>query len=75
MTGVVVGPDEPYGDQGAEGATTGHWNYLGKILAQQVITISADELRAIPHDVVVGNQVLSHPGHDNDPSKWPDRRY
>ncbi|ALO68212.1 hypothetical protein NHF46_00135 [Arthrobacter alpinus] len=59
---VVVGPDEPYGDQTATGAVTAYWNYIQNILAQNGVEISPAVLPAIPHDVVLGQSIIERLG-------------
>jgi hypothetical protein len=52
-TGFVVGPDEPYGDRTQADMETGHWNTLAATLAAEGVDATADELRGLPHEVVL----------------------
>ncbi|WP_104112055.1 hypothetical protein [Arthrobacter sp. N199823] len=66
---VVVGPDEPYGDQTATGAVTAYWNYIQNILAQHGLETSPAELPAIPHDVVLSQSIIEHLGSKHSASE------
>lgn len=56
-TRAVVGPDEPYGGETQEDAANNHWSYIRQILAAQGIETSAAELRQLPHDVVLSEEL------------------
>jgi len=59
---VVVGPDEPFeGRTQAEMEAT-HWERLAGVLQQEGIEIRAADLRALPHDVELGDRVLARLG-------------
>jgi len=55
----VVGPDEPPQGRSREYMATGHWAYLQRIAEQQGVFIDADELRQLPHDVVLSRELLA----------------
>ena len=38
---------------------TSHWAYLQRIAEQQGVFIDADELRQLPHDVVLSRELLA----------------
>lgn len=51
---TVVGPDEPYDDHTPEDMARDHWESLARDAVAQGADITADQLRALPHDVVLG---------------------
>jgi hypothetical protein len=55
----VVGPDEPFDGRSQEDMERGHWTYLTEILRQQGVAVDADELKGLPHDVVLSERVLA----------------
>lgn len=59
---VVVGPDEPYGEESVEDAALGHWTYIQEILARQGIGIGVSELRKLRHDVVLSERLRDRLG-------------
>lgn len=65
---VVVGPDEPYGEESVEEAITGHWAFIQEILTQQGIEVRVSELREMVHDVVLSNGLQDRLGNGNNPS-------
>jgi hypothetical protein len=60
----VVGPDEPFDGRSQEDMEGDHWAYLAGILRQQGVAADADELKGLPHDVVLSKRVLALLGHD-----------
>ena len=56
---TVVGPDEPYDGYTREEIEAGHWAHLSDVLRQQGITADADELKQLPHDVVLSERLLA----------------
>jgi hypothetical protein len=54
---VVVGPDEPVDGASYEAAEDGHWAYLSDLLAQQGVVAEAQDLRRLPHDVVLSERL------------------
>ena len=60
----VVGPDEPFDGRSQEDMERDHWAYLAGILRQQGVAADADELKGLPHDVVLSERVLTLLGHD-----------
>jgi len=65
MTRVVVGPDEPVGDQSVEDAVNSQWEFIREILARHGVKTEAVELRNLRHDVVVSKRLLDLIGGDN----------
>lgn len=65
---VVVGPDEPYGEQSVEVATTGHWAFIQEILAVQGIEVEVSELRKMRHDVVLSKRLQDRLDKGSNPS-------
>lgn len=59
---TVVGPDEPSGDLSAQEVATGHWTHLQQVARRHGATVDADELRRLPHEVVLGPDVLARIG-------------
>jgi hypothetical protein len=62
----VVGPDEPFDGRSQEDTERDHWTYLAEILRQQGVAVDADELKALPHDVVLSERVLALLGRGPD---------
>ena len=58
----VVGPDEPPAGRTKEEEASLHWAYLQRIAQQSGVTISADELRHLPHHVVLSDRLLARIG-------------
>ena len=58
-TRFVVGPDEPFGGRSLEDMEEDHWAYLAGILRQQGVPADADELKGLPHDVVLSERLLA----------------
>lgn len=54
---VVVGPDEPYGEQSVEDAIAGHWAFIQALLARRGIEAGVSELRTMRHDVVLSKRL------------------
>jgi hypothetical protein len=60
----VVGPDEPFGGRSQEDMERDHWAYLAGILRRQGVAADADELKSLPHDIVLSERVLALLGRD-----------
>jgi hypothetical protein len=58
-TRQVVGPDEPFDGRSQEDMEVDHWAYLAGILRQQGVAAGADELKGLPHDVVLSERLLA----------------
>jgi hypothetical protein len=56
---TVVGPDEPPKGRSREEEADLHWSYLERIAQKQGVAVDADELRQLPHDVVLSRQLLA----------------
>jgi hypothetical protein len=56
---TVVGPDEPPRGRSHEEEAALHWSYLQRIAQTQGVDVHADELRQLPHDVVLSEQLLA----------------
>jgi hypothetical protein len=61
---VVVGPDEPSGDESQEDMAVLHWTALQAIAQRQGVATHAAELRQLPHDVVLSPRLLARIGAD-----------
>jgi hypothetical protein len=62
---TVVGPDEPPKGRSREEEADLHWNYLARIAQKQGVPVDADDLRQLPHDVVLSRQLLATIGAGN----------
>jgi len=58
-TRFVVGPDEPFGGRSQEDMERDHWAYLAGIVREQGVAADADELKSLPHDVVLSERLLA----------------
>jgi hypothetical protein len=56
---AVVGPDEPFGERSQEDMEADHWAYLAGVLRQQGIIVDPEELKQLPHDVVLSQRLLA----------------
>lgn len=54
---TVVGPDEPVGGASQEDAARMYWAFLAARLQALGVAAAADELRALPHVVVLGDRL------------------
>jgi hypothetical protein len=54
---TCVGPDEPVGQQTWEQVEAGHWKFIAERLLTAGVTISADELSRLEHDVVLDERL------------------
>lgn len=59
---VVVGPDEPPDGYSQEEMDASHWAYLAGVLRQQGVVVGAEELKRLPHDVVLSERLLARIG-------------
>ena len=59
MTRQVVGPDEPFDGRSQEDMEEDHWAHLAGILRQQGVAADAEELKGLPHDVVLSERLLA----------------
>ena len=59
---VVVGPDEAYGGRSQSEMDAGHWTTLAETLAAHGVDASADDLRRLPHDVVLSERLRARLG-------------
>lgn len=48
---VVVGPDKPFDDYSHEDMEIDHWNELQRTASRHGVSVSAFELKRLPHDV------------------------
>lgn len=60
---MVVGPDEPFGKCAQKDMEAHHWASLAAVLRRQGVDADALELRRLPHDVVLSEQLLARIGH------------
>jgi hypothetical protein len=56
---TVVGPDEPVDGETEELTTRMHWAFLAGVLEASGLAVSADDLRALPHAVVLSERLLA----------------
>jgi hypothetical protein len=68
----VVGPDEPFDGHAQEDMERDHWTYLAGILRQEGVAVDADELKGLPHDVVLSERLLVLPGRRLEAPGRPD---
>jgi hypothetical protein len=54
---VVVGPDEAYGGRSQSEMDAGHWSTLAETLAAHGVEATAEDLRRLPHDVVLSERL------------------
>jgi hypothetical protein len=55
---TVVGPDEPFAGSTREELEAGHWDHLSDVLRRQGVVADAEELKQLPHDVVLSERLL-----------------
>jgi hypothetical protein len=60
---MVVGPDEPLRGRSQDEIETDHWNALTEILHAHGAVVDADELRRLPHDVVLSERLRARLPH------------
>jgi hypothetical protein len=59
---AVVGPDEPFGDCTRADMERDHWHWLAYTLGSEGVAVDADELRRLPHDVVLSERLRARLG-------------
>jgi hypothetical protein len=59
---VVVGPDEPPEGYSQADAEADHWARLADVLRQQGVVVDAEDLKRLPHDVVLSERLLARVG-------------
>jgi hypothetical protein len=59
---MVVGPDEPFDGHSREDMEAEHWACLAAILRRHGVEADALELGRLPHEVVLGEQLLARVG-------------
>ena len=59
---TVVGPDEPFGDHTQADMERDHWAHLAGVLRDQGVAVDGDELRGLPHEVVLDRRLLARLG-------------
>lgn len=62
---MVVGPDEPFDGHSQKDMEADHWASLAAVLRRQGVEADALELGRLPHDVVLGEQLLARIGHQS----------
>jgi len=60
----VVGPDEPFDGRSQEDMEADHWASLAELLRQQGVVVDAQELKWLPHEVVLTERLLARLGRD-----------
>ncbi|MHA6621019.1 hypothetical protein [Pseudonocardia sp. DLS-67] len=61
---MVVGPDEPPEGGTWEESQASHWTYLARRLQGHGVSVDPEELRRLPHDVVLGDRLLARMARD-----------
>ncbi len=61
---MVVGPDEPPTGLSYEQMETDHWDRLAEVLRRSELVVDALELKRLPHDVLLTEQLLARLGHE-----------
>jgi hypothetical protein len=56
---VVVGPDEPWGDETYESVESEHWAWMAEILGKSDVVATGDELKSLPHDVELSDSIMA----------------
>lgn len=59
---MVVGPDEPFGSRSQKDMEADHWASLAAVLRRQGVDVDVLALGRLPHDVVLGQQLLERIG-------------
>jgi hypothetical protein len=59
---IVVGPDEPPDGYSQEEMDASHWAYVADVLRQQGVAVDAEDLKRLPHDVVLSERLLARIG-------------
>jgi hypothetical protein len=59
---AVVGPDEAYGGRSQSEMDAGHWTTLAETLRAQGVDATGDDLRRLPHDVVLSERLRARLG-------------
>jgi hypothetical protein len=59
---VVVGPDEPPDGHSQEEMHASHWAYVADVLRQSGVVVDAEDLKRLPHDVVLSERLLARIG-------------
>ena len=62
---MVVGPDAPWGDHTEAEMEAGHWDQMARILRDNGIEVSGNELKALPHDVELSDRVMARIGRSS----------
>jgi hypothetical protein len=59
---VVVGPDEPFDGLSQDEMEADHWNALAEDLRAHGVVVDVDQLKRLPHDVVLSERLLARLG-------------
>ena len=59
---VVVGHDEPFGGRSQGDMEHDHWNALAENLRAHGVVVDANELRQLPHDIVLSDRLRARLG-------------
>ena len=62
---MVVGPDEPHDGRSQEDMEADHWAALSQTLRRQGVVVHAQELKRLPHDVVLSERLLARIAGDD----------
>lgn len=63
-TRQVVGPDAPFDGKSKQEMEAEHWASLQLIAEREGVIVDAEELRQLPHDVVLSQRLLARIGTD-----------
>ena len=59
---MVVGPDAPFGAHSEDDMETDHWNALAETIRAHGVAVDANDLRQLPHDVVLSDRLRGRLG-------------
>lgn len=59
---IVVRPDEPPDGYSQEEVEAAHWAYLADVLRKEGVVVDAQELKRLPHEVVLSERLLARIG-------------
>jgi len=59
---TVVGADEPFDGRSQEDMQVSHWAHLASVLSGRGVEVDPSELRWLPHEVVLSEELLARIG-------------
>jgi hypothetical protein len=63
----VVGPDEAFAGRSQEDMDADHWAMLAELLRRQGVAVDPQELKRLPHEVVLSERLRARVGSKDDP--------